>query len=186
MEPLLERLRYDGIITMGPQATRHPRRASALRGCFLDAQALEALIESGDPVIYETFEPPIPEASGHLKFGITVLSPGRVGREYFMTKGHYHVQRQTAEVYVGLRGRGYLVMQTEQGARRAVPVEPGSVVYVAPGWAHRTVNTGDEPLVVFYAFPADAGHDYHAIARSGFGLLVMEVDGRPAVVERQP
>lgn len=115
-----------------------------------------------------------------------MLYPGRVGAEYFMTKGHYHVQRQTAEVYTGLRGRGYLVTQNEQGQSRAVPMEAGSIVYVAPGWAHRTIHTGDERLVVFYTFPADAGHDYGAIGRSGFALLVVEVNGQPTVVERRP
>lgn len=185
MEPLVERLAYGTTIGLGPQAIRRMRRASDLRGFFQDADALETLIRNGDPVIYETFEPPVPEAAGHVMFGITVLQPGRVGNEYFMTKGHYHVQRQTAEVYAALRGRGYLVMQTEQGASRAVPVEAGGVVYVPPGWAHRTVNTGDEPLVLFYAFPADAGHDYTAVARSGFALVVRDVNGTPTVAERQ-
>lgn len=185
MEPLLERLQLDPSVVMSPSSTRRPRRASDLRGFFRDASALEALIRAGDPVLYETLEAPVPETVGHLSFGVTVLYPGKVGAEYFMTKGHFHVQRQTAEVYTGLRGRGYLVLQTEQGEARALPIEPGGVVYVAPGWAHRTVNVGDTPLVVFYTFPADAGHDYGTIAGTGFTLLVVEVDGTPAVVERE-
>lgn len=184
MEPLVDYLQFDPAIAMGPQATRRPRRASDLRGFFRNTPALDALIRQGDPVVYETFEPPLPEAPGHLMFGITVLYPGRVGDEYFLTKGHYHVRRLTAEVYLCLRGRGYLVMQTEEGHSRAVPLERWSVVYVAPGWAHRTVNTGDEPLVVFYTFPADAGHDYGTIAKDGFALLVLDVHGTPTVVER--
>ena len=39
---------------------------------------------------------------------------------------------------------------------------------VAPGFAHRMVNTGSRPLVSFYVFRADAGHDYAAIEASGF------------------
>jgi len=76
-------------------------------------------------------------------------------------------------------------MQREEGQARALPVEAGSILYVTPGWAHRSVNTGDDPLVLFYAFPADAGHDYAALAGSGFSLLVMEIEGRPAVVDRR-
>lgn len=184
MDPLLERLQTDPV-AMGPLARRRPRRASDLRGFYLDAVALEALIQGGDPVMYETFESPVPEVHGHLAFGITVLYPGRVGGEYFMTKGHYHLKRLTAEVYVALRGRGYLVMQTEQGDARALPMDAGSVIYVAPGWAHRSVNTGDEPFVLFYTFPADAGHDYDAIRQHGFPLRVMDVGGGAAVVERR-
>lgn len=185
MEPLRAHLQGDPITVMGPGAARHPRRASDLHGIFRDSEALVGLIRGGDPVIYETYEPAVPEAPGHLMFGLTVLHPGRVGDEYFMTRGHYHVQRQTAEVYLCLRGRGYLVMQMEQGEVRAAPMEPGSVVYVAPGWAHRSVNIGDEPFVLFYTFPADAGHDYGAIGRDGFGLRVVEVNGEPAVIERR-
>lgn len=185
MEPLLERLQEDALITLGPTAVRRTRRASALRGFVADPDALDALIRRGDPMIYETFEPPVPEAAGHLMFGLTVLYPGRVGAEYFMTRGHFHVQRQTAEVYVCLRGHGYFVVETEDGEARALPVARGSVVYVAPGWAHRSVNTGDEPFILFYTFPADAGHDYDVIARRGFSLRVLEVDGRPTVVRRR-
>jgi len=184
MDPLLLRVQADPAAALGPQTRRHPRRASDLRGIFQDAGALEALIRDGNPVIYETFEAPVPASEGHLMFGMTVLYPGRVGDEYFMTKGHYHERRLTAEVYLGIRGRGCLVVQTEDGRSRMLPMEPGGVVYVAPGWAHRSVNTGAEPFIFFFTFPADAGHDYAAVARSGFDLLVVHRTGAPAVVER--
>jgi len=181
VEPLLLRLAIDPEAAMTP-AGRHPRRAHDLRGVFQDAAALEALIREGDPVIYETFEPSLPEAPGHLMCGVTVLHPGRVGAEYFMTRGHYHRHRDTAEVYVGLQGRGCLVVQAEGKGARTVPVEPGAVVYVAPGWAHRSVNTGDEPLIFFFTYPADAGHDYATLATSGFDLLVVHRAGTAAVI----
>lgn len=186
MEPLLHRLHLDPQVLLDAPAVRRPRRASDLRGFVADPAALEELIRDGDPVIYETLEPAVPPEPGHLMYGITVLYPGRVGREYFLTRGHYHVQRETAEVYMGMRGRGYLVVQRGPREARALPVQAGSILYVAPGWAHRAVNTGDEPLVLFYVFPADAGHDYASIATSGFTLLVVEVEGRPAVVQRRP
>jgi len=180
-EPLLVRLASDPEAAMAP-AGRRPRRAHDLRGVFQDEAALEALVRQGDPVVYETFEAPLPEASGHLMFGVTVLYPGRVGTEYFMTKGHYHERRATAEVYVALRGRGCLVLQAEGQGARVLPMEPGTVLYVAPGWAHRSVNTGDEPFIFFFTYPADAGHDYATLAVSGFDLLVQEEAGTPTVV----
>ncbi|MDQ7843531.1 MAG: glucose-6-phosphate isomerase family protein [Armatimonadota bacterium] len=181
VEPLLVRLTTDPEAAMAP-AARHPRRAHDLRGVFQDAAALEALIGAGDPVIYETFEPSLPEAPGHLMFGVTVVYPGRVGTEFFMTRGHYHRHRDTAEVYVGLRGRGCLVVQAEGADARTLPLEPGTVVYVAPGWAHRSVNTGEEPLIFLYTYPADAGHDYATLAASGFDLLVVHQAGEVVVV----
>lgn len=167
-----------------PALRRRVRKASDLRGVFMDEEALEWLIRQGDPVVYETYEPPVPESAGHLTFGLTVMFAGQVGSEYFMTRGHFHVQRQTAEVYYALRGLGYLLMQDEQDRARAEPLEPGSMVYVPPGWAHRSVNTGAEPLVFIYVFPADAGHDYGAIQQKGFAKVVVQAQGRPVVVDR--
>ncbi|MCS7173798.1 MAG: cupin domain-containing protein [Armatimonadetes bacterium] len=158
------------------------RRASDLRGVFADEQALEALIQAGDPVVYETHEPPVPREAGHLAYGITVLYSGCVGREYFMTRGHFHLRRETAEVYVPLRGEGVLVLQDATGRYRVEALHPGAVVYVPPGWAHRSVNTGPDPLVFFYVYPAHAGHDYETVARSGFRVRVLAENGQPRVV----
>ncbi|MEW6048972.1 MAG: glucose-6-phosphate isomerase family protein, partial [Bacillota bacterium] len=84
------------------------------------------------------------------------------------------------------RGRGFLIMQSEQGEARAVPMEAGSVAYVPPGWGHRTVNADlAEPFVLFFAFPADAGHDYDTVARTGFSLIVVHRNGKPEVVKRK-
>ncbi len=155
------------------------RRASDLRGVFEDGEALEALVRAGDPPVYETYEPPVPQGSGHLRYGVTRVYPGRVGREYFMTRGHYHRIRETAEVYYVLRGQGALVLRDPEGRVRVERVEPGTVVYVPPGWAHRSVNTGSEPLVLFYVFPSEAGHDYETVGRTGFGVRVVATENGP-------
>ncbi|MDR7439844.1 MAG: glucose-6-phosphate isomerase family protein [Armatimonadota bacterium] len=181
MDPIRSELRWDPV-GLGPNAVRTVRRASDLRGLFANEQALEELIRAGDPAVYETYEPPVPSDPGHLAYGITVLYPGRVGREYFMTRGHFHSQRETAEVYVPLRGEGVLVLQDAEGRYRVEVLRQGAVVYVPPGWAHRSVNTGPEPLVFFYVYPAHAGHDYETIARTGFRVRVLAQDGQPRVV----
>ena len=187
MEPLSAELGPQGAPLPPGSGWRHQvRRARDLVGYAADEVALRALIEGGDPVVYETYEAPVPEAEGHLMHGITVIQPGKIGAEYYMTKGHYHAVRDTAEVYLGLQGEGFLVMQDGTGNFRAVPVRAGTVVYVPPGWAHRSVNTGTTPLVMLYAFPAHAGHDYAAVQESGFSHVVIERDGRPAVVPAPP
>ncbi|MDR7416280.1 MAG: glucose-6-phosphate isomerase family protein [Armatimonadota bacterium] len=181
MNPIRSELTWEPV-QLGPNTVRTVRRASDLRGLFADAPSLEALVRAGDPVVYETYEPPIPDGPGHLRYGLTVLHPGRVGREYFMTRGHFHLRRETAEVYVPLRGRGVLVLQDEGGRCRVEGLHPGTVVYVPPGWAHRSVNTGPEPLVFLYVYPADAGHDYETVARTGFRVRVLAENGQPQVV----
>jgi glucose-6-phosphate isomerase len=169
--------------SLEPGATRLVRRLSDLRTVFSDQQACAAILSRDDPVIYEVLVAPVPETEGHLSHGITVLLPGRVGDEYFMTRGHYHRKSGTGEVYYGLRGTGLLLLQTRQGDWRALEVAPGTVAYVPPHWGHRSINTGGEPLVLLYAYPGDAGHDYDTIEAAGFARLVVARNGRPTVVE---
>ncbi len=165
-----------------PNATNHlVRRASDMRGYYQDEKALEALIADGDPLHYEVFEVPVPEEYGHLMYCISKLQPGRVGDEFFMTKGHYHTVLQTGEIYLGLRGEGYMVMKTPDGVFNAQPIARGKMVYVPPYWAHRSVNASDEPLVSFCVYPGDAGHNYGDIVEQGFPKGVFFEDGTVVV-----
>ena len=111
----------------------------------------------------------------------TVIHPGTVGDEYFMTKGHFHSLRDTGEVYLGLGGSGYLLLMTEDGGQSAVPMERGTLAYVPPYWAHRTVNTGDEPFVFFAVYPGQAGHDYGTIETTGFPQRIVRTPAGPFV-----
>jgi glucose-6-phosphate isomerase len=151
------------------------RRASDMHGYYADEAALERLIaEKKNPVHYEVFEVPVPEDYGHLMYCISTLQPGLVGQEYFMTKGHYHSVPNTAEIYLCLRGEGYMVMKTSDGKCVAERMTRGRMVYVPPFWAHRSVNTGaSEPLISFCVYPAEAGHNYGDIATEGFPKRVL-------------
>ena len=154
------------------------RRASDMRGYYRDAKALDALVAAGDPVHYEVFERPVPSEDGHLMFCISDLKPGRVGDECFMTKGHYHTRLNTGETYLALRGRGFMMMKTTDGQCRYEEFQPGRMVYVPPYWGHRSINTGDEPLISFCVYPGDAGHNYGDIEREGFPKRVFLRGGK--------
>lgn len=156
-----------------PHTTLIERRVSSLRGAFADVAALEELVAGGDPLVYEVRQYDVPEETGQLICCTTVIHPGTVGDEFFMTKGHFHSRRETGEVYVGLSGEGYLVLMTEDDGRAEVRMERGTVAYVPPYWAHRTVNTGDEPFVFFAVYPGQAGHDYGTIETTGFPQRVV-------------
>jgi glucose-6-phosphate isomerase len=144
------------------------RPASVMRGYYQDGEALERLIAAGDPVHYETFESPVPEVPGHLRYCLSKLHAGTVGKECFMTKGHYHALAGTAEIYLCLRGAGLMLMKTADGRCAWEEFRPGRMVYVPPFWAHRSINTGDEPLVSLCIYPAEAGHNYGDIQTEGF------------------
>ena len=167
-----------------PATSTVERRLGDMRGFFADAAA-EQRLAADDPVIYEVFQYDVAEQAGELFVCTTVLRPGRVGDEFFMTKGHYHEVRDRAEVYFGISGRGLLLLQTEDGAFEATEMEPGTVAYVPPNWGHRTVNTGDEDFVFLAVYPGDAGHDYGSIETSGFARRVVDRDGIPTLTTNE-
>jgi glucose-6-phosphate isomerase len=158
------------------------RHLSDMRGMYLDDEAAEEAIEGGDPLLYEVYQYDVPFENGQLLVVTSVIQRGKVGDEYYMTKGHFHSKEETAEVYVVLRGRGYLLLETRGGEFKALPVEPGSVTYIPPYWAHRMVNTGQEEFVFFGVYPADAGHNYGEIEKRGFAKVVVDRDGKPTLV----
>ena len=159
----------------------YERHLSAMAGMYEDAEAVRA---AGDPVVYKVYEKKIPELTGELQWCMSVTLPGKIGREYYMTKGHYHEVRDTAEIYLCTRGAGYMLMETEEGRTSAVEMRPDVAVYVPARWAHRSVNTGDEPLISFCVYPGDAGHDYGTIETEGFRKRIVEIDGKPAIIDR--
>jgi glucose-6-phosphate isomerase, archaeal len=138
------------------------RRLSEMAGAYQDAAAVRAILDSGDdPVIYTAFDADVPPEPGQLLFRTTIISPGTIGSEFYMTRGHHHV-RDSAEFYLGMSGEGVMLMESREGAVETQPLVPSAAVYVPAGWAHRTVNTGDVPLVFLAVWYGDAGHDYEA------------------------
>lgn len=162
-----------------PARDRHIKRPlSALRGQYRDTGAFESMVSQGDPLAYEVHEVLRPETSGELLSGLSIVHPGLVGDEYFMTKGHFHSVRGTAEIYYCLRGHGLLLMENEDGDWTAEEFHPGRAVYVTPNYAHRSVNLSlDEDLVTFFVYPGNAGHDYATIESNGFRKCVVHSSG---------
>lgn len=157
-------------------------RASAMRGYYKDEEALERLLETkGDAVHYEVFEKDVPEEPGHVLFCISKLQPGLIGDEFFMTKGHYHTLLETGELYLCLSGEGYMIMKTGDGDCVWERFERGRMVYVPPCWAHRSINTGNTPLISFCAYQADAGHNYGDIATEGFPNRIFLRNGKVVI-----
>lgn len=160
------------------------RKLSNMKGMYDDAEAYDAMMTEQDVTLYHVYEIKRPEIEGEILHGLSVLYPGKVGDEYFMTKGHFHTVLETGEIYYCLKGEGVMVMETPEGEWAVEPLEPNKVLYVPPRWAHRSVNTGsDEALVTFFAYPGNAGHDYGTIETQGFRKLIKEVDGEMQIVD---
>ena len=160
------------------------RRLSALKGQCLDQAAYEAMLASGDPLIYEVYEIKRPEVAGEILMGISIVHPGKIGKEFNMTKGHFHTVIDTAEMYYCMRGEGYMVMETPEGETSVEPLSPGVVLYVPPRWAHRSVCTSRQvDLITFFVYPANAGHDYGTIEQLGFRKLVIEGESGVEIID---
>ena len=165
-------------------STLTKRKLKDLDSFFADTQATETILNSGqDPIIYEVYECLQPQELGHLNFGTTILYPGKIGDEFYMTKGHFHAKETSSEVYLGLAGKGLILLQSRTGNSECLEMSKGDVIYVPPGWGHRTVNVGAEKLVFFFMYQADAGHDYESVQEQGFSKLVVERRGRVEVVD---
>ena len=183
MQPFKTEINFEsGRFAAGGQFIQ--RRLSDMQMMYADAdEAARILADEGDRLIYEVAAVALPETEGHILHGTTRIKPGRVGAEYHMTKGHYHSCREQGEVYLGLAGRGCLVMQNERGASHVLDMQAGTAAYVPPFWAHRTVNIGDEDFIFFAAWAGEAGHDYATIERDGFRKLIIMRDGEAQIVD---
>lgn len=153
--------------SLDPAGPRLVRRMSDLEGLFSDGQAWQDAIDNGDPVVYSVASSPVPEVAGELPQSITTIQAGTAGGEFWMTKGHMHPDPQ-GEIYLGLTGRGGLLMFDGTDSQW-VAMEPGTIGYIPPHWAHRSVNVGDEPYSFLAVYPGVAGHDYDWVLSNGMG-----------------
>jgi glucose-6-phosphate isomerase, archaeal len=158
---------------------RYQKFIRDLKDLYLDAEAYQTLAAShGDELAYEVYEYRPNENTGDLIFGTSVLKPGKVGREFYLTRGHIHAKSDRPETYYCQAGSGVMLLETPTGETRAVPMNPQTIVYVPPYWIHRSVNTGHELLVTIFCYPADAGQDYEIIGRAGgMKTLIVEAEG---------
>jgi glucose-6-phosphate isomerase len=155
---------------------RYEKRLSELAGLYEDEAAFAAALKvDGDRVVYavEDFRPS--SRGGDLIFGVTRMVPGKIGREYFVTRGHIHARSDRPELYYGQKGRGLMLMESPVGEVRVAEIATNSACYVPPFWIHRSVNVGDEDLVMLFTYPADSGQDYDVIARTN-GMRKRVVD----------
>jgi len=160
------------------------RKLSSMKNQYLDEKSYGEMLAKEDCLLYEVYEKLVPELEGELLQGMSIVHPGKVGNEYFMTKGHFHSILNTAEFYYCVKGNGYMMMENPEGGWAAEELLPNTVLYVPGRWAHRSINVkSDEDLITIFAYPATAGHDYATIETKGFRKLIIEKDGKPAIVD---
>jgi glucose-6-phosphate isomerase, archaeal len=168
---------------MGSRVQDSLRTIQDMNGYYRDECARESLNPQTPVYRVQAFQP-VPEGTeGGLFFGTTFIYSGLVGDEYFMTKGHFHLNRTRSEYYVTVTGVGALILMDESRRTTVEPMQPGSVHYIQPNTAHRVANVGDSILAFFACWPSDSGHDYGSIASEGFGARLRKVNGVATLVE---
>jgi glucose-6-phosphate isomerase len=164
----------------GPGVVDAIKTVGDLRGYWAAPDSMD----DPDALLYrtQTFMTSPEERPGVVLWGATTLMPGRVGDEFFMTRGHRHLRTSHGELCVTVSGQGALVLMDEGRFTWTQEMSPGTTHWIDGGLAHRTVNIGDEPLMFFCAWPADCGHDYDEIERLGFSARLVSVQGRATLV----
>ena len=171
----------NGLLS-GDHVARSQRTLGDLKDVF-ENEAARASMPQDTVVYYVQSHQAVPEGTpGGLFFGTSNVLPGQVDGEYYMTKGHFHRRRETAEYYWCIEGEGALILMDEGRRCWMEPMRPGTLHYIPGNVAHRLANTGGETLRVGACWPSDAGHDYGSIQTSGFSARLKNVDGTPVLV----
>lgn len=133
-----------------------PRTVRELRSVLADPEG------AADGVVYLMYRGVAPAdsaadlAAHDVRFDVTVIFPGSLGREYIKTAGHYHPEAPGGvaypEVYEVLHGRAAFLLQRAADDRIddavVIYAGPGDKINLPPGYGHVTINVGDGPLVV--------------------------------------
>ena len=116
----------------GLSKTKKPmqRFLSQMSGMYANDEAFEEILSQEDPLVYEFFDMGVPESEKEVAYGTSITYPGKVGDEYYMTKGHFHTVIDTAEVYYCLRGNGYMLMENPEEILESVKIRLKKVLRI--------------------------------------------------------
>jgi len=120
---------------------------------FKDKEAVAKNLRK-NPVIYTVFV----KEEKELNYYLTVLMPGKIGKQYFMTRGHMH-KRPLSETYMLVGGNAWLLMK--KGKEKSLTKMEKNIAYIVPGdFAHRVINPGKKEALFLTITPKEAGHIY--------------------------
>jgi len=129
-----------------------------------------------------------------LRYDLTLIYPGKLGREFIKTAGHYHSISEDSsfsypELYEVLDGEVHFILQ-RKGHREdeiedlvVIQASRGQRIIVPPNYGHVAVNPGGTPLVLANWIAEDCKPDYRIISRyGGSALYEVEEQGKPQFI----
>lgn len=118
-----------------------------------------------------------------IRYDITVIPPGMLGREYVKTAGHYHPlapggRVSYPEMYEVLEGEAlYLLQKLDLSRVVAVNASPGDKVLVPPDYGHITINRSNKTLKMANFVAREFSSLYEPYRQKGGGAYFFTKDG---------
>ncbi|MEA3254949.1 MAG: glucose-6-phosphate isomerase family protein [Candidatus Altiarchaeota archaeon] len=121
-----------------------------------------------------------------LRYDITVIPPGMLGREYVKTMGHYHppipgTKLSYTEIYEVLEGRAHYLLQRleDEGITDVILIEAveGDKVIIPPNYGHITINPSGKVLKMANFVSSKFSSVYEPIKERHGGAYFELVDG---------
>ena len=115
------------------------RKLQDMKKYFEDKKEVNTILKKKNPVIYRIYRKKL----GAQHLSLTILNPGKISNEYFMTKGHKHVS-PSPEIYIQIKGKGKLIL----GQNKIITLKKNKKVKIKGTTSHRLVNIGKTKLEV--------------------------------------
>jgi glucose-6-phosphate isomerase len=169
----------------GKDIINSEKRIKHLKEVFGDEESFKKL--DPEKVVYsvQSYLPVKEGTPGGLYFGTTTIQPGKVGNEYFMTRGHFHANLDRGEYYWGVQGEGMLILMDKNRNTWGEIMSPGSLHYIGVNIAHRVANMGSTALIFGACWPSDAGHNYEETEQKGFSSRLVEINHKPQLIDSE-
>ena len=126
---------------------------------FSDKKAIKKRIKQ-NPLIYSVLR----KIEKGTEYSITIIESGKIGKEHFMTRGHYHL-KPYPEIYILIKGKGLVLTQNKKC--KAIKLKLGEAIYIKGKYAHRTINLGKTKLE-FITITNKTKHLFKKIEKKGF------------------
>jgi glucose-6-phosphate isomerase len=122
-----------------------------VKDMLLNGKNIYASIKGHENEInYELYDLPLKKTGfENLVVSLTILYPGKVGKEFKMTTGHKHDKE---EVYFFLDGNGLLLLD-----KKKFKVRKNCIALVKKNVWHRVINTGKKKLIFLSVFEKYGG-----------------------------
>jgi glucose-6-phosphate isomerase len=118
-----------------------------------------------------------------IRYDITIIPPGMMGREYIKTAGHYHPSPygegiSYPEIYEVLEGEAlYLLQKKDLSDVVAVNADAGDKVLIPPDYGHITINHSNKTLKMANLVARDFSSIYQPYKEKSGGAYYFTKDG---------